>query len=74
MCLHVLEDIFEVLELKYIFAQAYEQVRQDFTYNIEVQRSLFKNNCYYGRFSSNLCFAKSSFQMLQLFGFTRLVC
>ena len=34
---------------------------------MEAQRSLFKNNSYYGQFSSIACFSESSFQTLQLF-------
>ena len=33
----------------------------DFTYNMDAQRFLFKNNSYYGRFSSNACFFKEFF-------------
>ena len=36
-----------------------------FTYNMEAQRSLFKNDSYYGRFSSTSCFSENSFQTLR---------
>ena len=56
----------------YFYTQM-NSVLQDFTYNMEAQKSLLENNSCYVRFSPVTCFPEICFQTIQLLGFLQFI-